>query len=140
MSEISTQKILDGITLALHEQWPESHIYCDEVEQGLVPGDFNVILITSSQRQLVGGRYRRIPLFDVLYYPKKGREECYEIADALSLLLNLISLPEGDLLRGTGIDFEVVDGVLHFYVRYNHVIYRGEKGEIMETLEINQGG
>lgn len=140
MSEISTQKILDGITLALRGEYPKSHIYDDEVQQGLKPGDFNVILISSSQQQIVGERYKRVPLFDVLYFPKKGREECYAVADTLSLLLNVISLPEGDLLRGTGMDFEVVDNVLHFYVRYTHYVRRGERGEPMENLEITQGG
>lgn len=140
MSEINTQKILDGITLALRGEYPESHIYDDEVRQGLRPGDFNVILISTSQQQIVGERYKRIPLFDVLYFPKKGREECYAVADTLSLLLNVISLPEGDLLRGTGMDFEVVDNVLHFYVRYTHYVRRGERGESMENLEIIQGG
>jgi len=140
MSEISTQKILDGITLALHGEWPESQIFDDEVQQGLKPGDFNVILMTSSQQQIVGERYKRTPLFDVLYFPKKGREECYAVADTLSLLLNVISLPEGDLLRGTGMDFEVIDNVLHFYVRYTHYVRRGEIGEPMESLEITQGG
>lgn len=140
MSEINTQKILDGITLALRSEYPESHIYDDEVQQGLKPGDFNVILVSSSQQQIVGERYKRVPLFDVLYFPKKGREECYAVADTLSLLLNVISLPEGDLLRGTGMDFEVVDNVLHFYVRYTHYVHRGERGESMENLEIIQGG
>lgn len=72
MSEISTQKILDSITLALRGEYPESHIYDDEVQQGLKPGDFNVILISSSQQQIVGERYKRVPLFDVFVFPQKG--------------------------------------------------------------------
>lgn len=140
MSEINTQKILDGITRAISAEWPQSQIFDDEVEHGLKPGDFNVILVTSSQQQIVGERYKRTPLFDVLYYPKNGREDCYKVADTLSLLLNVISLAEGDLLRGTGLDFEVVDGVLHFYVRYTHFVRRSDTGDPMETLEIKQGG
>ncbi len=140
MSEINTNKILDGISLAIRGEWPDRQIFSDEVQQGLKPGDFNIILITSSQKQIVGERYQRTPLFDVLYYPKKGREECYEVADILSLLLNVISLPTGDLIRGTGLDFEVIDNVLHFYVRYTHYVRRTDPGDPMETLEIKQGG
>lgn len=140
MSEISTNKILDGISLAIRGEWPDGQIFSDEVQQGLKPGDFNIILITSSQTQIVGERYRRAPLFDVLYYPKNGREECYDIADRLSLVLNVISLPEGDLIRGTGLDFEIIDGVLHFYVRYTHYVCRTDPGDPMETLELKQGG
>lgn len=140
MSEISTQAILDGITLALRNEWPESQIFDDEIQQGLKPGAFNVILVDSMQKQIVGPRYKRTPLFDVLYYPKKGREECYAVADTLSLLLNVISIPAGDLVRGTDLDFEVIDGVLHFYVRYPHFVRSDTSGDAMESLEIIQGG
>lgn len=140
MSEISTQKILDGITLALRSEYPDRQIFDDEVQQGLRPGDFNVILISSSQQQIVGERYRRIPLFDVLYYPKCGREDCYKIADTLNLLLEVISLPEGDLLRGTDMNFEIIDGVLHFYVRYTHFIRCDTTEETMDSFTLTQGG
>ena len=140
MSEISTKKILDGITLALRREFPEAQIFDEEIRQGLRPGAFNVILTTGSQRQIVGERYRRMPLFDVLYYPHCGREECLEIADKLSFLLNTISLPGGDLIRGTGMDFEIIDGVLHFYIRYTHYIIRASDGETMDAIQLNQGG
>lgn len=140
MAEISTKKILDGITRALRSEFPKQQIFDDEIRQGLNPGAFNVILVNASQQQIVGERYRRIPLFDVLYYPKCGREECLEIADRLSLLLNVISLPEGDLIRSTGLEFEIIDGVLHFYVRYAHYILRTTEEETMDDLKLIQGG
>lgn len=140
MAEISTKKILDGITLALHENFPHQQIFDDEIPQGLQPGAFNVILVTASQQQVVGERYKRTPLFDVLYYPRHGREDCLGVADILSLLLKIIPLPGGDLIRGTEMEFEIIDGVLHFYVRYTHYVRSAPNEEKMDNLKLIQGG
>lgn len=139
MSEISTEKILDGITLALRSAYPDSHIESDTVEQGLHPPAFLVHLVSAGQKVRVGKRWQRTPGFDVIYFPKAGREECYAIADDLCRLLEVIALPTGDLLRGTGMNFEVVDGVLHFLVSYHHFVFQKTREETMENLEIKQG-
>lgn len=141
MSEINTEKILDGITLALRASYPECQIESDTIEQGLTPPAFLVLLADVEQVRQIGERWKRIPRFDILYFPKKGREECYKVADDLCTVLELITLPGGGLLRGTEISFEVTDGVLHFMVSYNHFIRR-ESGEqiYMSELKIEQGG
>lgn len=141
MSEINTEKILDGITLALRASYPECQIESDTIEQGLTPPAFLVLLVDVEQVKQIGERWKRLPRFDILYFPKKGREECYAAADNLCTVLELITLPGGDLLRGTEISFEVTDGVLHFMVSYNHFIRR-ESGEqiYMSELKIEQGG
>ena len=141
MSEINTGKILDGITLALRAAYPDCQIESDTIEQGLTPPAFLVLLADVEQVRQIGERWKRIPRFDILYFPKKGREECYKVADDLCTVLELITLPGGGLLRGTEISFEVTDGVLHFMVSYNHFIRR-ESGEqiYMSELKIEQGG
>ena len=140
MFEITTKTILDGITRTLRSEFSDSRVFDDEVRQGLLPGAFNVILVNASQQQIVGERYRRIPFFDILYYPRNGREDCLDVADRLSLLLNLIHLPDGDLIRGTGLDFEIIDGVLHFRVRYAHNVLRTTEAETMDNLKLIRGG
>lgn len=141
MSEINTGKILDGITLALRAAYPECQIESDAIEQGLTPPAFLALLADVEQVKQIGERWKRLPRFDILYFPKKGREECYKVADDLCTVLELITLPGGGLLRGTEISFEVTDGVLHFMVSYNHFIRR-ESGEqiYMSELKIEQGG
>lgn len=140
MSEISTNIILDGITLALRSAYPEYRIEADSVEQGLAPPAFIVLLISAGQIARAGTRWRRAPRFDVMYFPKEGREECYAVADDLCQVLEVITLPTGDSLRGTSIEFEVVDGVLHFFISYNHFVCRKTEKEAMGSLNIEQGG
>lgn len=140
MSEISTGKIIDGITLALRTAYPDYQIESDTIEQGLTPPAFLVLLVDVEQVQQVGERWRRLPRFDILYFPAKGRKECYAVADNLCTVLELITLPGGDLLRGTEISYEVTDGVLHFMISYNHFVYRPTEETYMGDLTIKQGG
>lgn len=139
MSEISTNIILDGITLALRSAHPTHRIESRAIEQGLRPPAFIVILVSAGQIARVGQRWRRTPRFDVIYFPKEGREECYAVADDLCQILEMITLPTGDSLRGTDMDFEV-DDMLHFFVSYNHFVYRKTGEETMGNLKFEQGG
>lgn len=140
MAEISTNIILDGITLALRAAHPDSQIEADTVEQGLTTPAFIVLLVSAEQTQQRAQRWKRLPSFDVLYFPKNSREECYKIADELCRVLNVITLPGGDKIHGTGMQYEVVDGVLHFLVSYNHFVYAEVAQENMTDLTLKQGG
>ena len=75
MSEISFNSIFDGVSLALHAAFPDRQIHGGCVEQGLMPGDFNVILPGAGLTREVGQRQRRSPTVDVIYYPKGGAAE-----------------------------------------------------------------
>lgn len=140
MAEISTNIILDGITLALRAAFPDAHIESNAVKQGLRPPAFIVHLVNAEAEAYPAGRTKRLPRFDVLYFPQKGREECYGIADNLCVVLEVIDLPGGDKLRGTDMSYQVTDGVLHFLVSYNHFTYKTAEEVKMGTLKIEQGG
>ena len=140
MAEISTNIILDGITLALRKAYPESAIYCKAVKQGLRPPAFIALLATAGQEAQPSKRWKRSVRFDVLYFPEAGREECYATADELCQILDVITLPTGDLLRGSDVSCEVVDGMLHFFISYNHFAYALQEENAMETLQSEQEG
>ena len=118
MAEISTNIILDGITLALRSAFPGSHIESNAVKQGLRQPAFIVLLVNAEAADYPAQRKKRLPRFDVLYFPKAGR----------------------DMLRGTDMSFQVTDGVLHFLVSYNHFTYKTAEEVKMGALKIEQGG
>lgn len=140
MSEISTNMVLDGITLALRAAYPDSKIESNNVMQGLKCPAFIVQLVTASQTVRGSNRWKRLPRFDILYFPIGDNEDCYTVADNLCEILEVINLPGGDKIRGTDMTFEVVDEVLHFLVSYNHFVYKDEDEIPMENLNIKQGG
>ena len=100
MAEISTNIILDGITLALRSAFPGSHIESNAVKQGLRQPAFIVLLVNAEVTDYPAQRKKRLPRFDVLYFPKAGREDCYGVADTLTEVLEVIDLPGGDKLCG----------------------------------------
>lgn len=140
MPEINTNMILDGITLALRTAYPNTQIESNAVEQRLRAPAFLVLLVSAEQVSMTGSRWKRLPRFDVLYFPRKKREECYAVADDLCSALELITLPSGDKLRGTDMSFEVESGVLHFLVSYNHFVFKKPEETMMGSLKIEQGG
>lgn len=141
MSEIGSNSIRDGVTLALHAAFPDpTRIHGGDVGQGLSPGDFNVILTGAGHAQVVGRRYKRTPTIDVIYYPREGGSECYDVADRLTAVLESITTPEGDVIHASSCSWTIADGVLHMLLGYDHSVYRPREEIMMETLKIDQRG
>lgn len=140
MSEISFNSIFDSVSLALHAAFPDRQIHGGRVEQGLTPGAFNVILLGAGLTREVGQRQRRSPTVDVIYYPKVGAAECYDIADQLVPVLESITTPEGDLIHATSCDWNWTDDVLHMILTYDHFAYLPREEAKMETLQTKEEG
>lgn len=140
MADITSKLILDGITLALREAFPNAQITSDRVEQGLEEPAFIVLMVTSEQSELPSMRYRRTPQYDIIYFPKNGREDCYSVADTLWGVLEVITLPNGDSVRGSNISAEITDDVLHVLVNYAHNAYKVVDEVDMEELTFTQEG
>lgn len=140
MTNITSNLILDGITLAIREAFPDAQITSDRIEQGLKEPTFIVLMVTTEQSELPNLRYRRTPRYDIIYFPKNGREECYSVADTLWGVLEVITLPNGDSVRGSNITVEISEDTLHVLVNYNHNTYRTVEEVEMEELTIKQEG
>lgn len=110
--------ILDSISLALHNAYPNNNIHSDIVLQGLKKGDFNISLVAASHSHVMDKRHLQNSLFEVLYYPHKGKDECYDVAYKLTEILDKITVQE-QTLKCNGMRFEIVDSVLHIFVKYN---------------------
>ncbi len=137
MAEISTRAVMNGITSTLRGAYPDAVISKEEVTQGMEIGAFIVSLISSDQAPLLGRRYHREPMFEVRYFGDSDGA-CTGVADNLSILLETITTPDGDLLRGTGIDWRVEDNVLQFFVRYPYTARIVTEQDFMETLRIQE--
>jgi len=107
--------------------------------QGLEIPCFIIRCINPSSEQFLGKRYYRENLFSVQYLPnesKSANTECYEVQDILYLALEYITA-DGDLIRGTNMRGEVIDGVLTFFVNYNmFIVVQQQNLDPMEELTI----
>ncbi len=70
--------------------------------------------------------------FCIQYLPGDGLRkdgECHAVAERLFSCLEYLDV-DGDLVRGTKMRYEVVDGILHFFVDYDLFVYRKGKDSI----------
>lgn len=126
-----------GIAMALHEEFGGHYeIYTENVEQDLSEPCFLITCVSPKSEQFLGRRYLREHLFLVQYFPENAeepRQECMDAQDRLYEALEFIMV-DGRLRNGRGMEGEFLDGVLHFQVKYDFFVERGETGEWMEAL------
>jgi len=86
-------------------------------------------------KKYIGTRSLRKNQFVIQYFPhsddRKG--ECYDVGEKMLECLEVIPV-DGFLLRGTEMKFEIVDGVLHFFVDYNAFSHKEQQKETMGSM------
>lgn len=116
--------IVSAISIKLHEAFGDSfEIYTGQVRQGLKPPCFIVSFVSQQRTQYVGAQSRLANLFTVTYIPENVGEwaECIGIQCRLAPALGYITVGS-DLLRGTGINSQLIDGALVFTANYDYSV------------------
>lgn len=114
--------IIEGISTALNAEFGDRYkIYVNELKQGLKEPCFFISCIRHTSRRFFNRRYFREHSFCIQYFPEnrnREKEECGGVTDRLFLCLEYITVT-GDLMMGTKMRSEFVDGVLNFFVNYD---------------------
>ena len=114
--------IIEGISIALNTEFGERYtIYTESVEQGLKEPCFFISCLNPTSKVFLGERYFRTNQMCIQYIPTNAsveKEECNAITERLFNCLEYITVGE-DLIRGSKMSSEIVDGVLNFFINYN---------------------
>lgn len=133
--------IMDGISAKLNEVFGEGYeIYGDtDVVQGLKEPCFFIAILNPSQTQKLGKRCQRRHPFNIQYFPAVSGDnmELQAVASDCFDALEYITLPNGDMLRGSQMSYEIVDGVLNFRVNYDMFLTKPTKQDNMETISVD---
>lgn len=134
--EITVNDVLNGVTQALAEHFPDIPRYGEEIEQGVEPPFFFVKLFPATQTRELGRRYYRIHAFDIHYFPDPAQEINEAANDMAEKLYGMLEyLPVGsELCRGSQMRHEIAEGVMHFFVNYNFHVRRS----IPETTKMQK--
>lgn len=135
-------EIIKGISMALNAAFGDGYeIYQNDVEQGLKEPCFLIAVLQPEITPMLGRRFIKRNPFDIQYFPTNPRNnaEMFTVAETMMEALDFITLPSGDLLHGTSVNYEIVDNVLHFFVNYNLPMIRPAEETYMETLETEVG-
>lgn len=129
-------KLMTGIEHAIREEFPETtyKIYTETTEYD--SPCFFILCISQSRNAKLGDRFMLNTSFEVQYFSGRGNNECWEVAEKLRELLDVISLGE-DLVQGRNGNYRVDSGVLHFVMDYNLPMMREQDAvDFMEEVTV----
>lgn len=132
--------IIELIGVSLNAEFGDEYIiYTESIEQGLSEPCFFLFCINPTSRVFLKNRYFRENQFCIQYFPAdkdRAKEECNAVAERLFLCLEYITVT-GDLVRGTKMKYEIIDGVLNFFVNYDLFVYKVVTPDVMEEISEN---
>lgn len=130
--------IIEAISISLNAEFGDRYkIYQEIKQQGLQEPCFFIQCLNPTNKLFLNKRYFRTNQFCVQYFPEQEgqkKKECYAIAERLFQCLEWLEVKE-DLMMGTQMRYELVDGIIHFFVNYDAFVYKiAESSPFMEEV------
>lgn len=138
-------KLIIAISQKLDSCFDGYRTYTENIIQELSPPAFYIKVLQTGTKQVVANRYHRNYSFDVHFFPiQDGNElaQCHTAAEKLIEALEYITVwddVDNFLYRGTNINAEIHDKVLHLFVQYNLFTRREVEAEVFMG-ELSQQG
>lgn len=138
--QVTINDVRYAVNAALDAAFPDIPISGEPIPQNLNPPYFFVKLLEPAHTRELGRRNLRVHPFDVHYFaPGRENAAMYDMADRLTEALQQITVA-GRPVQGTGMRFQVVDEVLHFFVTYSfHVWVPRPDDPAMQKLDQEVG-
>lgn len=119
--------MIESISISLNAEFGDRYkIYREAKRQGLEEPCFFIQCLNPTEKLFFWKRYFRQNQFCIQYFPEdefNGRQECYAVAERLFSCLEYLDVGGGPVM-GTKMKYEVVDGILHFFVDYDLFVYK----------------
>ena len=131
--------IIEAISISLNEEFGDGYeTHMEEIKQGLKEPCFFITCLNPTTELFLGKRYFRTNQFCIQYFPETNEKqrECNGVAERMLQCLEYITIyGEDKPIMGTKMKYEVVDGVLNFFVNYDCFIRKTEQQTPMESLQ-----
>lgn len=140
--------IIEAISISLNDEFGDDYeTHMEEIKQGLKEPCFFITCLNPTTELFLGKRYFRTNQFCIQYFPETNEKqrECNGVAERMLQCLEYITIyGEDKPIMGTKMKYEVVDGVLNFFVNYDCFIRKTEQQIPMESLQastsVKEGG
>ena len=130
--------LIEGLKQVLQDEWDIPVFVEAKEELGVETPNFFIFVLSSEEKSLMSDRcIRQIPV-EIHYHPDEPVDlpTCYDIAERLFEITNLVSLSEGFTTRGQNKKFELTQNTIIFRVSFDFVLSPDKaKEEAMETVE-----
>lgn len=125
-------KLKEGIAEILQESFEGFAVYTDQ--QDFVEPFFYIQQVEGSREQIIGNRYYENRRMDIEIHSGTMDED--DVISGLYEILEYVH-EEESLIRGTKMQDIVKDGVLHFFVNYNRIIFKVQDADpMMEEMDV----
>ncbi len=131
--------IIAGISTALFDAFGERYeIFIDEIKQDLEEPCFFISCLNPTHELFLGKRYFRTNNFCIQYFPETHTRqcECLDVAESMMECLEIVTA-DNVQIRGTKMKYEVIDGVLNFFVNYDCFVYKIVNETPMDSVSID---
>lgn len=131
------------ITVALHNEFGSDYkFYVEEIEQNVKKPCFVVGTLNPLVKARSPVKYRRVVPIVLYYFTNKentvdAKRDCYEIAERLFDSLEYLRADDDVIIRGSDISWEVVEGVLQFFVTYSFDVIKEKENIYMGDASYN---
>ena len=135
-------QLFDDITRALYKEFGDScKYYVEEIEQNSQRPCFSVGALNPIIESHSLVRYTRITPIVIHYFTDKdatndAKKDVHRVAERLWQTLEYLEF-NGNLIRGDSISWDVVEGVLQFFITYTFDVYKVEDKVMMEDGTYN---
>lgn len=131
--------IIEAISKAIKTEFGSRYTcYMEEVKQDLKKPCFFILCVNPTNKLFLRKRYFRTNQFCIQYFPESRnnrRRECNDTAERLMSCLKWLKVL-GKPVMGTKMEYEIVEGILHFFVNFDMYVCRCEEPlSKMEELE-----
>ena len=124
------------IIRALAEGFPGMEVYGESLEQGFSPPCFGVHLLDSATQVYPGDRVLWQMPYDLRFFPtgEAPNAQCRQMAPQMAQALATVAG-----VRARGINWQIIDGVLHFFATYAYFEHNPPAEVAMGALQVESG-
>jgi len=131
--------IRKAITSKLNDNFPDYDIYGEEIRQGFEEPCFFVQILPAQAKKEIQS-YKREEMFDIQYFldefDEDINEKYKEMGNKLFEILEYLDITDSKKVRGTDMSYQIIDGVLHFNIKYSYHLSSISLQEKMKNLDI----
>lgn len=140
MTKIAIDDVRKGIMKKINtfRDKDTTEIYSEDTPQDFKEPCFFIEEIRTSQTKELGNRYKRNNLYTIRYFPdpdsNSKKQEMRDMAETMYDHMEFIEINK-KLAMGHELNHKIIDGVLHFFVKYPLFLYKEmPKVPFMENL------
>lgn len=121
-----------AITRKLRQDFGSGYkLYTEEIPQDFTEPCFFVQFLSLERFNRLSSQRRVNALFNVQYFGTGARDMTLNVQDAL----NVVQLVNGQYMRATSQNSEVIEGIAHNFMNFNFTLAEVEAKEFMESME-----